>query len=122
MRIADAPDADACRIRLVSRKPSRMRLVYIPKRRVPPSVWSRANDVVAQDVERLLEHLDNDVARVETLLAEMLARRDHWLRHIHGKDRDELEAALKSARHEALRRLCSLAAIILPRCKANWSS
>lgn len=66
------------------------------------------NDVVAQDVERLLEHLDNDVARIETLLAGMLAQRDHWLRHIHGKDRDELEAALINARGEALERLCGL--------------
>ncbi|BCT67160.1 UvrD-helicase domain-containing protein [Nitrosospira sp. NRS527] len=66
------------------------------------------NDAVAQDVEHLLEHLDNDVVRVEILLIGMLARRDHWLRHIHGKDRDELEGALKNARHDALRRLCSL--------------
>ncbi len=66
------------------------------------------DDAVAQDAQRLLEHLDNDVARVETLLAEMLARRDHWLRHIHGKDRDELESALKGARREALGRLRSL--------------
>ncbi|SHL52332.1 ATP-dependent exoDNAse (exonuclease V) beta subunit (contains helicase and exonuclease domains) [Nitrosospira sp. Nsp11] len=66
------------------------------------------NDVVAQDVEHLLEHLDNDAARVAILLIGMLARRDHWLRHIHGKDRDELEGALKNARRDALRRLCSL--------------
>ncbi|MBA4141701.1 MAG: UvrD-helicase domain-containing protein [Nitrosospira sp.] len=57
---------------------------------------------VAQDVERLLEHLDNDLARVEILLVGMLARRDHWLRHIHGKDRDGLEAALRNTRREAL--------------------
>ena len=66
------------------------------------------DDVVAQDVQRLLEHLDNDLARIEILLAEMLTRRDHWLRHIHGKDRDELESALKGARHGALERLCNL--------------
>ncbi|SOD40923.1 ATP-dependent exoDNAse (exonuclease V) beta subunit (contains helicase and exonuclease domains) [Nitrosovibrio sp. Nv4] len=65
-------------------------------------------DVVAQNMQRLLEHLDNDVARVETLLVEMLARRDHWLRHIHGRDRDELEAALKNTRRDALKRLCAL--------------
>src|SRR5688500_1622750 len=65
-------------------------------------------DTAAQDVQRLLEHLDNDVGRIETLLAEMLARRDHWLRHIYGKDRDELEAALKNTRREALKRLCAL--------------
>ena len=75
---------------------------------------------MAQDVQRLLEHLDNDVARVETLLAEMLARRDHWLRHIHGKDRDELEAALKNARRGALKRL--FADYYPARARANWSS
>jgi ATP-dependent exoDNAse (exonuclease V) beta subunit len=66
------------------------------------------NDALAQDIEHLLEHLDNDVARVEVLLIGMLARRDHWLRHIHGKDREELEGALKNARRDAVRRLCSL--------------
>ncbi|MEO7560605.1 MAG: UvrD-helicase domain-containing protein [Nitrosospira sp.] len=66
------------------------------------------DDAVAQDVQCLLEHLDNDVARIETLLAGMLARRDHWLRHIHGKDRDELEMALKNTRRGALKRLCDL--------------
>ncbi|ARO87331.1 DNA helicase UvrD [Nitrosospira lacus] len=66
------------------------------------------HDAVAQDIQRLLEHLDNDVARMEDLLAEMLARRDHWLRHIHGRERDELEAALKNTRHGALKHLCNL--------------
>ncbi|SEP31052.1 exodeoxyribonuclease V subunit beta [Nitrosovibrio sp. Nv6] len=64
-------------------------------------------DAQAQNMQRLLEHLDNDVARVETLLVEMLARRDQWLRHIHGRDRDELEAALKNTRQDALKRLCT---------------
>lgn len=62
-----------------------------------------SNDTVAQDIERLLVHLDNDMARIEKLLAEMLARRDHWLRHVHhGKTRDELEAALENIRRDAL--------------------
>jgi ATP-dependent exoDNAse (exonuclease V) beta subunit len=58
--------------------------------------------VIAQDVEWLLEHLDNDMARAETLLGEMLARRDHWLRHIHGGTREELEESLQSLRRNAL--------------------
>ena len=61
-------------------------------------------DAVAQDVERLLAHLDNDVARVETLLADMLKRRDHWLRLVHGRERAGLEAALCEARQAAFAR------------------
>ena len=51
-------------------------------------------------LERLLAHLDNDFARVEALLAEMLARRDHWLRHVHAP-RAQLEAALQAQRADA---------------------
>lgn len=61
-----------------------------------------SEDAIADDLMQLLEHLDNDVARIELLLAEMLAGRDHWLRHIHGKTRDELEMALQNAQREAL--------------------
>ncbi|UJP05389.1 MAG: UvrD-helicase domain-containing protein [Nitrosomonas sp.] len=57
---------------------------------------------IGDDVERLLEHLDNDGARVEGLLAEMLARRDHWLRHVHGRTRDELEVSLQHSRQHVL--------------------
>src|SRR5512134_3105099 len=58
----------------------------------------------AEDVERLLAHLDNDVERVESLLADMLRRRDHWLRPVHGCEREKLEAALRNARVDALAR------------------
>ncbi|WP_293005239.1 UvrD-helicase domain-containing protein [Nitrosomonas sp.] len=57
---------------------------------------------IADDVEQLLEHLDNDVGRLESLLTEMLARRDHWLRHIHGRTRQELEKSLQKLRYRAL--------------------
>ncbi len=60
---------------------------------------------VAADAENLLMHLDNDVARAEDLLVDMLARRDQWLRHVHGRERAELEAALQHARTAALQRL-----------------
>ena len=60
------------------------------------------NHAMARDVERLLEHLDNDMARIEVLLADMLARRDHWLRHLHGKPREELELSLQNSRNNAL--------------------
>ncbi|MDR4518858.1 MAG: UvrD-helicase domain-containing protein [Nitrosomonas sp.] len=63
---------------------------------------------IADDIELLLEYLDNDLARLENLLAAMLARRDHWLRHIHGKTREELEASLENVRGYAVGRLCNL--------------
>ena len=66
------------------------------------------DDAVADDVECLLEHLDNDIGRIEKLLVEILALRDHWLRHLHVRERYELEAALRNARRQALRRLCVL--------------
>jgi len=66
------------------------------------------DEAVAQDVERLLTHLDNDVARIETLLADMLKRRDHWLRHVHGRERVELEAALQNVRRAMLDRVRTL--------------
>jgi ATP-dependent helicase/nuclease subunit A len=61
-------------------------------------------------LECLLAHLDNDAGRVEHLLAGMLARRDHWLRHVSDTrvvSRAQLEAALErlreAARAEAVR-------------------
>ena len=53
---------------------------------------------VAAHVERLLDHLDNDVGRIEGLLADMLARRDHWIRHLAQMRREGLEAALMAER------------------------
>ncbi|RPJ46430.1 MAG: DNA helicase UvrD, partial [Betaproteobacteria bacterium] len=62
---------------------------------------------VAGDVGRLLEHLDNNVSRIEGLIAGMLAQRDQWLRLIHlsGHKREIFEAALQHARRTALQRL-----------------
>ena len=59
----------------------------------------------AADVENVLAHLDNDVARTEALLADMLARRDQWLRQVHGLDRDQLESALHHVRVAAVQSL-----------------
>jgi ATP-dependent exoDNAse (exonuclease V) beta subunit len=45
-------------------------------------------------VAALLQHLDNDTARAEALLARLLGRRDQWLRHRHSLDREGLTKAL----------------------------
>ena len=54
-------------------------------------------------VARLLAHLDNQFGRVAEKLAEMLAKRDQWLRHLHA-DRESIERALSvlAQRHFSL--------------------
>ncbi|HEX8985544.1 MAG TPA: UvrD-helicase domain-containing protein [Bryobacteraceae bacterium] len=55
---------------------------------------------------RVLLHLDNDFAALEALLADMLGRRDQWLRHLAGVDpaaaRPVLERSLRNIVEEAL--------------------
>ncbi len=41
---------------------------------------------VSPAIERLLRHLDNDLPKVEGLIADMLARRDQWMRHLGSGD------------------------------------
>jgi len=67
-----------------------------------------SNEEIAADVERLLAHLDNDVARVEELLAGMLAQRDHWIRYLGQLDRAALEAALVNERERLIARARAL--------------
>lgn len=77
-------------------------------RQAAQAVLAQINDAgaVADDVENLLVHLDNDVARAEALITDMLARRDQWLRLIlRGEGRDRLEATLRHARDHALQQL-----------------
>jgi ATP-dependent exoDNAse (exonuclease V) beta subunit len=81
---------------------------YLEAARATIDLVNKKN-VATQDVERLLEHLDNDVTRIEKLLSKILEQRDHWLRHIHkGKDREGLEVALRNVRHEALKRVSNI--------------
>ncbi len=58
-------------------------------------------------IERLLLHLDNRLPAVEDLIAQMLARRDQWLRHLADRGserlrRETLETALKHVIGDAL--------------------
>jgi ATP-dependent exoDNAse (exonuclease V) beta subunit len=48
-----------------------------------------------QGLAHLLLHLDNDFQKTRQLIAQMLEKRDRWLRHIGGNLRDELEASLE---------------------------
>lgn len=64
------------------------------------SKWSPA-------IEALIRHLDNQLDKIEGLIAGMLARRDQWLRHIADgqaaeKRRKRLETALETVITEAL--------------------
>jgi ATP-dependent exoDNAse (exonuclease V) beta subunit len=69
-----------------------------------------SREEVADSVACLLAHLDNDAARLEDLLVDMLARRDQWIRHGPRLDRELLEAALANLRNEALARALNLLA------------
>jgi len=62
----------------------------------------------SEPIETLLFHLDGNQSRAEKLLADMLARRDQWLRHLaHDKNdfaefRDDLQQSLKELVTEEL--------------------
>ncbi len=67
----------------------------------------------ASRIARILVHLDNDVATAAWLIADMLACRDQWIRHITGRmpaaeRRARLEAALAGETRGALARLAGL--------------
>jgi ATP-dependent helicase/nuclease subunit A len=60
-------------------------------------------------IARLLLHVDNDAAEAEKLIADMLMRRDHWIRTLpDARNRQRLEAALVEARAAAAARVHAL--------------
>ena len=85
MRLAEPPDADLIRFGCQPETVEDASDLYREAARITIGLVE-TDEAAAEDVQRLLEHLDNDAVRIESLLAEMLARRDHWLRHIHGRD------------------------------------
>jgi ATP-dependent exoDNAse (exonuclease V) beta subunit len=91
---------------------------WVSRLGAPPEIVEDASDLYAEaarhtiellegdrwtaPVEALLVHLDNDFQTLRKLIAEMLKRRDQWLRHVVGAPgpvalRAQLEAALDRA-------------------------
>lgn len=69
--------------------------------------WLEDEGEHAEAVARALAHVDNDAARLAGLLADMLARRDQWLRHALGKSQSwqHAESALRELVSRDLRRV-----------------
>ena len=62
----------------------------------------------------LLDQLDNDGERVVDLLAELLGKRDQWLRHLVGIDPDGLRAALEATLVEEIEARLATAHALFP--------
>ena len=60
------------------------------------------------------ERLGNDWARLQALLAQMLARRGHWLRHLAGESTDALATSVSASLESLVRSQLETAARVLP--------
>ncbi len=73
--------------------------------------YLEAEGQLSRDMQLLLRHLDNNTARIETLLTKILANRDQWLRHVAVNRntlsgfRDYLESCLDTLITETLEKL-----------------
>ncbi len=93
------------------------RMPWLSRFGAQPEVTEHAEDLYREAARRLvarlpepvavlLERLDNDAAGLTKLVAEMLARRDQWLRHIVERaPRAELEQGLRTVIQDELARL-----------------
>jgi ATP-dependent exoDNAse (exonuclease V) beta subunit len=76
------------------------------------------DEAQSQAVAAVLLHLDNRGSSAEDLLVAMLRRRDQWMRHVIGHDREQarprLEAALAGVRSDAADAVRSLLAPLRP--------
>lgn len=80
-------------------------------RRAARQLLAQINDdePVADDIATLLAHLDNNLGVVESLIADMLRGRDHWLRNLPKMhQREALEAALARVRKHAVAEVAAL--------------
>ena len=69
------------------------------------SAFLTLRDLASPRVVRLLSHLDNNFGQAASLLAQMLRRRDHWLRKTgRAPTRAELEAGFAAERRRLLER------------------
>jgi ATP-dependent exoDNAse (exonuclease V) beta subunit len=97
----------------------------------PPDIVEDARDIYAEAARRTIElletpewsepvaallvHLDNDFQKLRDLLANMLARRDRWLRHVvRAVDAANARAALESALGNVIRESVEEARTLLP--------
>ncbi len=80
-------------------------------RRAARQLLAQINDgeKVADDIATLLTHLDNNLGVVESLIADMLRSRDHWLRNLPKMhQREALETALQRVRKHAVAEVAAL--------------
>src|SRR5579862_2164462 len=70
-------------------------------------------------VATLLEHIDNNVALAQKLLAMMLSQRDHWIRAVKAPDRELLERIQWSRCESIIARSFCASATLLSMCSSS---
>jgi ATP-dependent helicase/nuclease subunit A len=60
-------------------------------------IAGESDPALSADIELLFERIDNRWAQVERLLADMLAKRGHWLRYVLGQDESTLSARVAAS-------------------------